>query len=330
MLCPNAGQSASLFPPEANGSYHRVRRPFSFALISPALGPLRDRAGLLSHSCRLTLLRSRHQPLRSPGMNVQLSQEPRPPAVRDPRLRSPQQPAQHVVVAGIDRSDDLLDQLRQRPLLVPQAADQSARLIKGERLRRPRDQSCGLSFLPCCGFPHQDRLDWWGLAFGRNGPFPSEMRHLRHFRGLGLSPWVPRPEPDRRHGRIAHRPCGLRHQPQPQEHVSPAGRWRSRLSPPPPLKFRVHPGLRLRVCLGSRFKSPSPVPRNCRCAPGALRYNAARSIRLVARKRNTQRGAALSGPPFPFGLRRPPLVGQCATQAKHSGPRLDRRPAIQP
>ena len=127
---------------------------------------------------------------------------------------------------------------------------------------------------------------------------------MRHRRESGFLPQRASSEPSRRHGRVAHRPWGLRHRSQPRSTISPAGRWRSPRSPPLAPKFRVSLGLRHQLSLGSRCESPSPVPRKCRCAPGAQRYNAAHPDRLVARKRPTQRGGLTRGRPVCF---MPPL-----------------------
>ena len=121
---------------------------------------------------------------------------------------------------------------------------------------------------------------------------------LATFPRVGLFAEACLPEPGRRHGRVARGPCGPAIA-ATTERVSPAGRWRSRRSPPLALKFRVSLGLRHQFSLGLRCESPSPVPRNCRCAPGAPRYNAAHPDRLVARKRHTQRRRP-HGPPSLF------------------------------
>ena len=153
------------------------------------------------------------------------------------------------------------------------------------------------------------RACWWRPESGRTCPFPSAVRQMRHRRGKGhFRRSVPSWSQAVASGglRTGHGAFAISRN---LKSTSPTGRWRSRRSPPPLLKFRVALGLRLRLCLDSRCESPSPVPRNCRCAPGAPRYNAARSIRLVARKRHTQRGRLDNGPPFPFQSfpRLPPL-----------------------
>ena len=155
------------------------------------------------------------------------------------------------------------------------------------------------------------------------------MRQLRHFRGLGLSPAC-RPEPGHRLGglRTGHVAFAIGRNLGAQFHQLAAGALAQ--SPPPTIKFRVRPGFLLRLCLGSRFESPSPVPRNCRCRPGCqsleCRLHMWRSSQSVRRLRR----AALSGPPlFVHAAVAPPLArGRLASQASISraGQRTARAP----
>ena len=90
------------------------------------------------------------------------------------------------------------------------------------------------------------------------------------------------------------------------------------------------PGLLHRRRLGCGFETVPTGSRENSVEPQVRRVTMPFLLLACSTEASSATGAALSGPPFPFGLRRPPLVGRCATQAKHSGPRLDRRPAIQP
>ena len=123
---------------------------------------------------------------------------------------------------------------------------------------------------------------------------------MRHRRGLGFSPGVPAGAGPSL-GRVAHRPWGLHHRSQPRS-TSPTGRQRSRRSPPLALKFRVSLGLRRQFSLGSRCESPSPVPRNCRCAPGAPRYNAVHPRSACSAEVSSATGRPSLGPPCMFSV----------------------------
>ena len=221
--------------------------------------------------------------------------------------------------------NDLCDHLRERMRFTLQVADQPARFVEGDGPCCPGDQCRNRSFLSWRYFVHGMPVGE-GRSAGATVPFPRRCDKCDT-----AESWAFRQRASRSQA-IAWAGCAAAlwpcHRSQPRS-TSPTGRWRSRRSPPPPIKSRLLPGLLQRFSLGSRCESPSPVPRSCRCAPGAPRYNAARSIRLVARKRHTQRRRP-QGPPFfvQTAAASPLARGRLANQASISdaGQRTARAP----
>ena len=192
--------------------------------------------------------------------------------------------------------DSLLDQTGQHRILASQLEDQAACLVKGAWFRRPRDQSRRHSSLLCCGFWHIELALMVDVRSEDTlipmSPGARQMRHAGGRKFGDLASTEPRPSLDRlRAGHVTAAMC------RNLGSLSPTGRRCCRPYPTSPIKSRFLPGLLQRVCLAFAVWQVPPVPRNCRCAPDAPRYNAARSIRFVARKRHTQRGGS-SGPPF--------------------------------
>ena len=235
-------------------------------------------------------------------MNTQLAQQRQPRAMRHAALCVCQQSPEAFLVASIFGFNDVLDQTGERRLIAPQVSYQAAGLIECDRRSRLGDQSCRLSFLSRCWFIHGVPVGE-GRSAGGPVPFPRRCDKCDTAEG-----WAFRQRASRSQA-IAWAGCAAalwpRHRSQPRS-TSPTGRWRSRRSPPPPIKSRLLPGLLQRFSLGSRCESPSPVPRSCRCAPGANRPQCATAKSACGAKRPTQRRRPHWGRPFLFMRSLPP------------------------